>query len=70
MFHKMFREQSHPSVVTVEDDPFPRCAGLPDPIVFQQGWRIEVHDDINEAGDAAGRQRLQISRHPQQKVSI
>lgn len=53
VFHEVFGEKAHPGVVSVEDDPLPCCFGLPNEVVLQQSGRIQVHDHIYEARDAA-----------------
>ncbi len=58
MLHEEFGEESNPSVVAVEDDPFACTIGLPDEIILQKSWRVQVHHNINEARDAAGGQSL------------
>ncbi len=58
MLHEEFGEESNPSVVAVEDDPFAGTIGLPDEIILQKSWRVQVHHNINEARDAAGGQSL------------
>lgn len=58
MLHKVFWEESNPSVVAVEDDSFAGALGLPDEVILQQSRRVQVHHHVYESRDAAGGQSL------------
>ena len=40
VLHEVFGEEADPGVISVENYPHPRCLGLPNEVVFQQGRRI------------------------------
>lgn len=58
VLHEVFGKKAHPGVISVEDDPLPRCFGLPNEVVFQQCGRIQIHYHINESWDTASGEGL------------
>ena len=58
VLHEVLGEELHPGVVPVEHHPLARCLGLPDEVVLQQRWGVQVHHHVDEARDTTCGQGL------------
>lgn len=65
LLHKVFGEESDPSVIAIKDDAFASVLGLPDEVILQQSRRVQIHHHINETWNTAGGQSLQTHKQSQ-----